>query len=344
MIRPARALAGAAPRLLLPGVFLAAACAVTPEVLELPAPSVRPEVLLERLAAGEAAVTTLRALATVRYEGPTGSGSASQVIVVALPDRARLEVLSPVGTAVLLLAIRGDGLTLHAPARREYGVGRATPDTLGRLIRMPVPPGPLLRLLAGLPPLPVRPGDPRVQVARDERVVRVESVDGAFWQRLWTGPDGAWPTRGELGEAGTLLLRFQFDDRRLLDATAFPFLVAVEGVGAGTRVTIRYETVRLNGPVEAELFHLPRPADPGTRILDLGRGPLPAPVRQRYEARNPTRARPLRQAGTGAYRPRRSDEQQAGCMRASLPQVPPQGSGSARDFGSGPGAPHRWTS
>ena len=308
MIRPARALAGAAPRLLLPGVFLAAACAVTPEVPELPAPSVRPEVLLERLAAGEAAVTTLRALATVRYEGPTGSGSASQVIVVALPDRARLEVLSPVGTAVLLLAIRGDGLTLHAPARREYGVGRATPDTLGRLIRMPVPPGPLLRLLAGLPPLPVRPGDPRVQVVRDERVVRVESVDGPFWQRLWTGPDGAWVTRGELGEADTLLLRFQFDDRRLLDAAPFPFLVAVEGVGAGTRLTIRYETVRLNGPVEAELFDLPRPADPGTRILDLGRGCVPAPI------------------------------------PAGVPQGPPQGTGPARNFGSGGGAPHRWTS
>jgi len=308
MIRPARALAGAAPRLLLPGVFLAAACAVTPEVPELPAPSVRPEVLLERLAAGEAAVTTLRALATVRYEGPTGSGSASQVIVVALPDRARLEVLSPVGTAVLLLAIRGDGLTLHAPARREYGVGRATPDTLGRLIRMPVPPGPLLRLLAGLPPLPVRPGDPRVQVVREERAVRVESVDGPFWQRLWTGPDGAWPTRGELGEADTLLLRFQFDDRRLLDAAPFPFLVAVEGVGAGTRLTIRYETVRLNGPVEAELFDLPRPADPGTRILDLGRGFVPAPI------------------------------------PAGVPQGPPQGTGPARNFGSGGGAPHRWTS
>ena len=308
MIRPARALAGAAPRLLLPGVFLAAACAVTPEVPELPAPSVRPEVLLERLAAGEAAVTTLRALATVRYEGPTGSGSASQVIVVALPDRARLEVLSPVGTAVLLLAIRGDGLTLHAPARREYGVGRATPDTLGRLIRMPVPPGPLLRLLAGLPALPVRPGDPRVQVVREERAVRVESVDGPFWQRLWTGPDGAWVTRGELGEADTLLLRFQFDDRRLLDAAPFPFLVAVEGVGAGTRLTIRYETVRLNGPVEAELFDLPRPADPGTRILDLGRGFVPAPI------------------------------------PAGVPQGPPQGTGPARNFGSGGGAPHRWTS
>lgn len=274
MISPARALAGVAPLLLPAGLLLAAACAVTPEA------PVRPEVLLERLAAEEAAVTTLRALATVRSEGPTGSGSASQVVVVALPDRARLEVLSPVGTAVLLLVIRGEDLVLHVPARREYGVGRATRETLGRLTRIPVPPGPLLRLLAGLPPLPVRPGDPRVQVVQEDRAIRVESVDGPFWQRLWTGPDGTRLAGGELGEADGLLLRFQLGDHQLLDGMPFPFLVALEGVGTGTRVTIRYETVRLNGPVEAELFELPRPADPDTRILNLSRGsPAGAPHR-----------------------------------------------------------------
>jgi hypothetical protein len=132
----------------------------------------------------------------------------------------------------------------------------------------------LLRLLAGLPPLPVRPGDARVEVVREERAVRVETVDGPFWQRLWTDPDGTSLAGGELGEAGGLLLRFQFGDRRLQDGTPFPYLVAVESAGAATRVTIRYETVRLNGPVEGELFELRPPADPGTRILDLSRRPV----------------------------------------------------------------------
>lgn len=272
---PARALAGAAPRLLPMGLLLAVACAVTPEGPErLPPPAaIRPEILLERLATEEAGVRTLHGLGTVRYEGAAGSGSAGQVVVLALPDRARLEVLNPVGTAVLLLVIRGQDLVLHSPVRREYGVGRATRETLGRLIRIPVPPGTLLRLLAGLPPLPVRPGDPRAQVVPEERAIRVESVDGPFWQRLWTGPDGTSLTGGELWEASGLLLRFQFSNRKYLDGTAFPSQVTLESAGEGTRVTIRYETVRLNGPVEADLFELPRPADPGTRILDLSRGP-----------------------------------------------------------------------
>ncbi len=271
MMPPARGLAGAAPRLLPAGLLLAAACAVTPEP---PGWSLPPEVLLEHLAAGETAVTTLRGLATIRYEGATGGGSASQVVVVALPDRARLEVLSPVGTAVLLLVIRGEELTLHAPARGEYGVGRATRETLSRLTRIPLPAGPLLRLLTGLPPLPVRPGDARVQVIREEQVIRVESVDGRYWQRLWTDPNGTSLVSGEMGEVGGLLLRFQFGDWRLQDGTPFPYVVSVETAEAATRVTIRYETVRLNGPVESELFELRRPADPGTRILDLSRGPV----------------------------------------------------------------------
>lgn len=276
MIRLARPLAGAAPLLLLAGL-LVTACAVVPEPPR-PAPSGlagRPEVLLDRLAADEAAVTTLRGLASFRYDGPAGSESGTQAIVVALPDRARLEALSPMGTAVLILVIRGDVLMVHAPAQHQYGVGRATRETLGRLARLPISPGPLLRLLVGLPPLPIRPGDPRVRLTMEATGPRVESVDGPFWQRVWTSPDGAWLERGEMGEAAGLLVRFQFGDHRRLDNATVPFGVQFEEVTAGTRLALRYETVRLNEAVESGLFELPRPTDEHTRILDLGSGSPP---------------------------------------------------------------------
>jgi len=271
MIHPLR------PRLGAVALPLLAACAVVPgpPTAGLPRQWAGPEAFLDRLAADEAAVSTVRALASVRYEGLAGRGSATQVIVVALPDRARLETLSPIGTAVLLLAIRGDELTVYAPARHEYGVGRATRETLGRLAQLPVPPGALLRLLVGLPPLRIRPGDPRVQLAVEATAIRVESVDGPFWQRVWSDPDGVAPERGELGEPSGLLLKFEFGDRRGLKGVAFPFALHLEEVTAGTHLAIQYETVRLNEPVEAGLFELPRPADGGTRIIDLGAGPPP---------------------------------------------------------------------
>lgn len=257
-------------------MLLAVACGVIPT-----APLVRPPdradeagQLLARLAAEETGLTTVRGLATVLYSGPNGSGSVLQAIVLAPPDRARLETLSPVGTTALVLTIRGDDLRVHSPLRNEYGEGRATQETLARLTRVPLPPEPLLRLLAGLPPLPLHPGDPRVQVRADGGALRLDSVEGAFWQRLWTQPDRASIDHGELGEAAGPLLRFQFADRQGVNGTSFPFEIRLVAT-AGPSLIIRYQTLRINLPVEADLFALPRPTDERTRILDLGGSPLP---------------------------------------------------------------------
>ncbi len=272
MIRPIRRFLKGAP--LMAGLPLLAACAVLPGTTPPNLPE-RPEVFLDRLQAEEAAVKTLRGLASVRYEGPAGQGSATQGIVVALPDRVRLETLSPMGTAVLLVAIRGNDLTMYAPTRHEYGIGPATRETLGRLARVPVPPGPLLRLLAGLPALPIWPGDPRVKLVVEATAIRVESVDGPFWQRVWSSPDGMAPERGELGEAGGLILTYKFGERRKLNGALFPFAVHLDEGATGTHLAIQYQTVLLNEPVEAGLFELPRPTDGTTRIIDLGAAPSP---------------------------------------------------------------------
>lgn len=275
MIHGLRPLIGAVPLSVpLAAGLLLAACAVVPEAPRpaRPRPWAGPEAFLDRLAAEEGSVTTLRARASVRYEGPAGAGSVTQAIVLALPDRARLEALSPLGTAVLLVTFRGDDLTVYAPAEHAYGTGRATREVLGRLVRIALPPEMLLRLLAGLPPLPIRPGDPRVQLALEGAAIRVESVDGPFWQRVWSDPDGAEPARGELGEAGDLLLRYEFADRRRLSGAALPFAIHLEEVMSRTRLNIRYETARLNDPVEAGLFELPRPTGEGIRTLDLSAG------------------------------------------------------------------------
>ncbi len=234
--------------------------------------SASPEEFLDRLAAQEATLRTVRGLASVRYEGAAGAGTVAQVIVVALPDRVRLEALSPLGTALFLLTIRGEDLTVYSPVRNEYGVGQATRETLGRLARVPLPPGPLLRLLAGLPPLRIKAEDPRVQVAGGVGAIMVESVDGPYWQRLWSSPDGLAVERGEVGEAGDPLLTFEFGDRRQAGVATFPFAIRLEEATGKSRLAIRYETVALNIPVEDSLFELPRPAAGQTRIIELSPG------------------------------------------------------------------------
>ncbi len=253
------------------GLLTAGACAMIPGPSPATAPSGESasEALVTQLAIG---VTSVRGLASVSYSGPAGSGSASQVVVVALPDRARLETLTPLGTDALILTIRGDELRIHSLLRHEYGAGRATPELLGRLARVPIPPGPLLRLLAGLPPLPLDPKDPRLRVRVEPGGPQVDSVAGPLWQRLWVGADDSIQ-RGELGDATGVLVRFRFEDRQVVDGQAFPFLIRLETIPAQGGVTLRYQTVRLNQPLPADLFELPPPQDGKTRILDLDSGP-----------------------------------------------------------------------
>ena len=263
MNAPVRALAAA-------GLLLLASCAVTP-VSRLAAPP-DPDTVRSRLLQEEAATRTVRGLARLAFEGPQGSGSASQVVVVALPDRARVEALTPLGTTALVATFRADELRVHSPLRHEYWTGRATRETLGRLLKVPVPPELLLRLLAGLPPLPLRAQDPRLTVAPDGAAVRVESVDGDYWQRLWTEADDPEVARGEVGRASEVLFTFAFADRRPTDGRSFPFEIRVEDPATRSRLHVQYERVQLNLPADPDLFELPPPTDPQTRIIDLGSG------------------------------------------------------------------------
>jgi hypothetical protein len=228
-----------------------------------------------RLLQEEAGTRTVRGLARLAFAGPEASASASQVVVVALPNRARLETLTPLGTTALVATLRDEELRVHSLLRREYGVGRATRQTLGRLMKVPVPPELFLRLLAGLPPLPLRAEDPRLTATQDGASVRVESVEAEYWQRLWVGAEPGGGARGEVGRGGDVLFRFTLSDRQQIAGRSFPFALTVEDPATGSALRLRYERVDLNLPVEADLFELPPPTDPDTRIIDLDGAALP---------------------------------------------------------------------
>jgi hypothetical protein len=248
------------------GLCLVASCAVTP-VPRFAAPP-DPATVRSRLLHDEAGTRTVRGLTRLTLEGPTG-GSGTQVVVVALPDRARVEALTPLGTTALVATVRGDILRAHSPGQHAYWTGRATREALARLLNVPVPPEMLLRVLAGLPPLPVRADDPRLAIVPDGAAVRVDSVDGEHWQRLWTESDDPAVARGEVGRASEVLFAFAFAERRPTDGRDFPFEIRVEEIAARTRLRVQYERVQLNLPVDPDLFDLPPPADPQTRIIDL---------------------------------------------------------------------------
>jgi hypothetical protein len=246
------------------GLALAAGCA---RVTSAPEESTVLSSLFETTAVRQ----TLRAQAAVRVSGAGRGGSFAQVVVVELPDRARLEVQSMVGSTALVLVVRGDRLQYRSYLEHEYVTAPATRESLDRLAGIPLPPPALLRLLLGLTPLPLTRGDPRMVVEPEGPGFRLESVHGALWQRLWTGAGGLLE-RGELGQAGRPLFAFAFREYRPVDGLPFPFELAVEDA-AGRTLTVRYESVKLNDAIPDDLFALPAPTDGRTRIRELQGAP-----------------------------------------------------------------------
>lgn len=249
----------------LAGLALAGACTTSlPQPPGPPAPT--PGEAAAALEGAEAATRTLRGLADVRLEREGQRVRFREAAVLALPDRLRLETLQFGGSTALVLATNGDRLAIYSLATREFAHGRATAAAVAALAGVAVEPRHLLRLLAGLPPLPFRAADPRSRVEADGAGWVAESVTGPFLQRLRLHPTGD-VADGELRAAGAPLFTFQFDEFRPLGTRAFPHRLRLEQPGRG-RVEVAYRTVELNAPVDDAVFSLAVP--PGdVRVLDL---------------------------------------------------------------------------
>lgn len=262
-----------------------AACAAPPPAPEVPGvPIPLPDRLLSRLAAAEREVRGVRGLARVAIAARGARRTVTEAVLLAPPDRLRLETLAFGGTTALALASDGAELFVHAPGAGRFLRGRATPQNLAAVAGVRLQLAHLVRILAGLPPLPVRPEDPRLLARAVDGEVTLESGDGPFTQRLRAaGPDG--PLRGgELWEAGRPSLQFGFEDWRAArgpgaEAGArdvpllMPWRIGFRQPEEGLEVQVAYQDLEVDGPGPADLFRLPPPTDDATRVIDLDTAP-----------------------------------------------------------------------
>jgi len=244
----------------------AAGCAPSAPPLTVALTPIAPPEAVAALEAAEGAVRTLRGLADVRLERGGQVQRFREAAVLALPDKLRLETLQFGGATALILAANGDRLVIYSLAAKEFAHGRATADALAALAGVAVEPRHLLRLLAGLPPLPFHGADPRSRLEPDGAEFVAESTAGPFWQRLRLDAGGA-VAGGELRTAAGPVFTFRFDDLRRLGGYGFPYRLQIEQPGAA-RVEVAYRTVELNPPVDVAVFSLAVPAE-DVRVVDL---------------------------------------------------------------------------
>lgn len=227
------------------------------------------EEMLRTLKEREARATSLRAVLdlTVWYGGRRQY--LQQVAVVERPALIRLETIGWAGLTTLVVASDGHRLQAHVPMENTYVAGLATADNVAAVAGIRVAPSHLVRLLLGLPPLPIEIDKSAVFRPESEYAYLVRERESPYTQRLWVSADDLTLLRGELYDWKSLRLRFRYSPEGY-----GLFSLLLEEPSGRVVIEVSYRSYELNPELPSDLFTLPQPSG-RVRVVDLDTGQLP---------------------------------------------------------------------
>lgn len=225
--------------------------------------------ILRSLQEREATVTSLQAVLdlTVRYGGTQAYRQVA--VAVERPDLIRLESIEWGGLTSLVIWSDGRRLIAHVLLQNIFGEGSATPDNVAAVTGLHVAPSHLVRLLLGLPPLPIQNEKTVLYGPDDDHAYLLREQESSFTQRLWLSDDDLSLLRGELYDRNSLRLRFRYAPTN----HGLRSLLLEEPVKRMV-VEIAYRSYNLNLDLPRELFRIPQP-DPGAQVVSLDTGLVP---------------------------------------------------------------------
>jgi len=219
------------------------------------------------LAARRDAVRSLRALARLRYRDGRESNSSHEAIVVARPDRLRVEVLSLFGSVFVLTARDG---TLTAYARQDATVyqGQASPENLWRYARIGLPVSDLVDILLGTPPSRLG-GHAQVAFEPSSGWIRLRQDLDDRSQVVWFSEAELPVAAEERDGGGEPVWHATFAEYE--DHAGFPVAtrIGLEMPDAQRSVDVALEDIDLNPTLDHSIFAFQTP--PGSKIVNLDR-------------------------------------------------------------------------
>ena len=152
------------------------ACASPPPASQFP----NAQAALDRMRATTACSRALTSEAKIDYFGAAGRIRGSLLYVVAVPDKLRLDIISPFGATVSTVTSDGRDFALFDLRQKQFLRGPANACNLGKFTHVPVPPAALVQLLRGEAPVLVhQPAAASIAWESGEYVVRIASTRAA---------------------------------------------------------------------------------------------------------------------------------------------------------------------
>lgn len=193
---------------------------------------------------------------------PDRSMSGNQVLLIEKPDRLRAEVLSLFGSPVLLLTADGEELDVLLPFENEFYTGSASPENLGRFVRLPLQLKDLVRVLLYQPP-----------IISAERVTGYD-LNGDGWLVERHNP----PYRQELFfDAQRRLVEVKYYNRsglslaidydKFSDEGRMPQQFEINFPKYETTASLKFSDLEINGELDPNLFKLTIPQ--GAEVFSL---------------------------------------------------------------------------
>ena len=224
------------------------------------------------LARRDRQINSLQTSAIMEYTGGGQHLKVRERIVVDRPASVRVEVMSPIGVA-LVLAATGGQVAIFDPAKNTLMQGRASAAVLDRYARIPMAPQDAVRLLMSLAPdsamLAFAPSQYGL-TADNTPYLLYREPNGVTDYLTFDASDNLTSLRQTLAN-GRESYEVKYNDYRASGpggTIMFPWEVAASFPGTGASVKFHYEQPILDGDIDDSIFTL-APAD-DTRTINLG--------------------------------------------------------------------------
>ena len=198
---------------------------------------------------------SLKAVARVNYSSGNNRQSFQEAVLVARPDRLRLETLSILGS-VFIVTSNGQEITAYDPRGGTYVHGQGSRAALAKFTQIPLEVGEITDVLMGIPPVPPtassqQQGNSLIFASAPETTDRVSFES-----------DQPVPTRWErMSSQGQVEVAAAFSDYIQTSAGLFPTMITIDLPRNGRHVEIRYDQPELNGTISNDVFVQPKPAN-----------------------------------------------------------------------------------
>ncbi|MBW2414992.1 MAG: hypothetical protein JRG76_10830 [Deltaproteobacteria bacterium] len=190
---------------------------------------------------------SMRALADLKLESPSGGGSVREVIVAERPARLRLETLNLLGQTQAVLVTDGERFSFFEGGDIEEGP--VAEGLLWDRLGIDLEPEQAVRVLLADPHLASAP--PRAVYAWDQQ--RVAEFPG---QRVRFSPTGDVLSVEALDESGAVRWAAEYGRWRDVDGGRYPFIMFLRFPRSRVSAEIELDEVDLNPALEPALFTL----------------------------------------------------------------------------------------